>query len=139
LCDFERWSASRDASKAAASAVEEEQAASEANAAIQAKDALRAEAEAKAEATAQNLRQRFLSIQSGLEKTTNELQGLRLRAAAALSHAEASNPSTRSCTTIARDSYFAENIAPVLSQTRAVPANRNAGTALDLAAKNESP
>ena len=27
MCDFERWSASRDASKAAASAVEEEQAA----------------------------------------------------------------------------------------------------------------
>ncbi len=123
LCDLEKCLSLKDATKVAASAAAEALAACEANSAIQTKAALKAEAQAKIDAATENMRQQFLSIQSNLEKTANELHCLRLRAAAVVRPAEASDPSIRSYCSATVDSNSADQIDELLSRSSAPAAN----------------
>jgi hypothetical protein len=90
LCDLEGWKSSIEVTRAEASAAAEALAACESNVAIQSKAVLKAEAEAKIDTATDLLRQQFISIQGNLEKTANELNCLRLRAAAVVCQNEAS-------------------------------------------------
>ncbi len=86
--DVENWSASRDTAKAAGRAAAEALAAHEAASESKAKSDSRTQSKAAAEAATEQLRHRLFSIEDVLEKTQNEMQSLRLKAAAVLSNVD---------------------------------------------------
>jgi hypothetical protein len=137
LNDHESWSASRDAALACASAAAEAQADRESQAAIEAESASRAKAKADADAAAELLNHRFLSMHRELEKTRDELQSLRARAAKVVCDMD---PAASSCTG-RRDLDASDRLVPTLAGARMMLADdASTGSAsADLTENNESP